>query len=88
MKDQSFETDRLKVTKAIKTLEAIAGQIEQVAWILEGIQETNDTTPDHDAFIYEVNDETEELIEAKNNLDALSFRLAKLVCKNARRNTA
>ena len=88
MKDQPFAIDRLKVTKAISALEAIAGQIEQVAWILEGIQETDTTTRDHDAFIYEVNDETSKIEEVKNSLDTISARLDTLIYKSGKSKTA
>ena len=82
MKVHTFKGDVAKVKAAIATLEAIAGQIETVAWILEGIQETDTTTTDHDAFIGCVQDEAEELENAKDNLDALSMDLLRLCWKH------
>ena len=87
MKVRTFKSDVSKVEAAVETLEGLAGQIEQVAWILEGIQETDDTTPSHDAFIACVSDEVSELEMAKNNLDAISMMLSRL-CNKAKKVTA
>ena len=84
MKVRTFKTDIAKVKAAIATLEALAGQIEDVAWILEGIEETDDTTQQHDAFIGCVQDETSELMEAKDNLDQISLRMLLLCHKHSK----
>ena len=83
MKVRTFKSDVAKVEAAIATLEGLAGQIETVSWILEGIQETDETTTAHDRFISCVNDETEELEILKDSLDAISTALVKLVCKHS-----
>jgi len=83
MKVRTFKSDVSKVEAAVETLEGLAGQIEQVAWILEGIQETDETTTAHDRFISCVNDETEELQILKDSLDAISSALLKLCSKHS-----